>query len=206
MDTLTDAPVRPGRALPPDAVDVIRRIDRCRPGPLTHPVTPPSSPSGAFMTLTAEYDRLFIDKQSPAAYRAMSAVTGDVAATAEAAGLDRLLVELVNIRVSQLNGCGFCLDLHVRRAVKNGETPQRLAVLPAWRDVDLFSPTEQAALALAEAITTLPEHHERESERIRARKQLTADQFSAVSWIAITMNAFNRISIISGHPVRPRNT
>jgi AhpD family alkylhydroperoxidase len=122
------------------------------------------------VTLTAEYDRLFIDKQSPAAYRAMSAVTGEVAATAEAAGLDRLLVELVNIRVSQLNGCGFCLDLHVRRAVKNGETPQRLAVLPAWRDVDLFSPTEQAALALAEAITTLPEHHERERERIRARK------------------------------------
>jgi alkylhydroperoxidase family enzyme len=63
---------------------------------------------------------------------------------------------------------------------------------------------EQAALALAEAITKLPEHHDRERERTRARKQLTADQFSAVSWLAITMNAFNRISIISGHPVRPR--
>jgi AhpD family alkylhydroperoxidase len=156
------------------------------------------------MSLTAEYDRLFIDKQSPDAYRAMSSVAGEVAATAQAAGLDRLLVELVNIRVSQLNGCGFCLDLHVRQALKNGETPQRLAVLPGWRDVDLFSPMEQAALALAEAITTLPEHHERERERTRARKQLTADQFSAVSWVAITMNAFNRISIISGHPVRPR--
>jgi AhpD family alkylhydroperoxidase len=156
------------------------------------------------MSLTAEYDRLFIDKQSPNAYRSMSAVAGEVAATAQEAGLNPLLVELVNIRVSQLNGCGFCLDLHVRRAVKNGETPQRLAVLPAWRDVDLFSPTEQAALALAEAITKLPEHHDRERERARAREQLTADQFSAVSWIAITMNAFNRISIISGHPVRPR--
>jgi AhpD family alkylhydroperoxidase len=156
------------------------------------------------MSLTAEYDRLFIDKQSPAAYRSMSAVAGQVTATAQAAGLDRLLVELVNIRVSQLNGCGFCLDLHVREAVKNGETPQRLAVLPAWRDVDLFSPTEQAALALAEAITKLPEHHDRERERNRARTQLTPDQFSAVSWLAITMNAFNRISIISGHPVRPR--
>jgi AhpD family alkylhydroperoxidase len=156
------------------------------------------------MSLTAEYDRLFIDKQSPAAYRSMSAVAGEVTATAQAAGLDRLLVELVNIRISQLNGCGFCLDLHVREAVKNGETPQRLAVLPAWRDVDLFSPMEQAALALAEAITKLPEHHDRERERTRARQQLTADQFSAVSWIAITMNAFNRISIISGHPVRPR--
>jgi AhpD family alkylhydroperoxidase len=156
------------------------------------------------MSLTAEYDRLFIDKQSPTAYRSMSAVAGEVTATAQAAGLDRLLVELVNIRISQLNGCGFCLDLHVREAVKNGETPQRLAVLPAWRDVDLFSPMEQAALALAEAITKLPEHHDRERERTRARKQLTPDQFSAVSWLAITMNAFNRISIISGHPVRPR--
>jgi AhpD family alkylhydroperoxidase len=156
------------------------------------------------MSVTAEYDRLFIDKQSPAPYHSMSAVATEVAAAAQAAGLDRLLVELVNIRISQINGCGFCLDLHVRQAVKNGETPQRLAVLPAWRDVDLFSPTEQAALALAEAITTLPEHHERERERTRARKLLTADQFSAISWVAITMNAFNRISIISGHPVRPR--
>jgi AhpD family alkylhydroperoxidase len=157
------------------------------------------------VSITAEYDRLFIDKQSPDAYRTMSAVAAEVAATAQAAGLDRLLVELVNIRISQLNGCGFCLDLHVRRALEKGETPQRLAVLPAWRDVDLFSATEQAALALAETITVLPEAHDRERERSRARKQLTADQFSAVSWIAITMNAFNRISIISGHPVRPRS-
>ncbi len=156
------------------------------------------------MSLSPEYDRLFIDKQSPDVYRSMSAVAGEASATAEAAGLDRLLVELVNIRISQLNGCGFCLDLHVRIALKNGETPQRLAVLPAWRDVDLFSATEQAALALAETLTTLPDHHARERERVRARKALTDDQFSAVSWLAITMNAFNRVSIISGHPVRPR--
>lgn len=158
------------------------------------------------MSLSPEYDRLFIDKQSPDVYRSMSAVVGEVTSTAEAAGLDRLLVELVNIRVSQLNGCGFCLDLHVRRALKNGETPQRLAVLPAWRDVELFAPLEQAALALAETITMLPGQHERERERTRARAALTADQFSAVSWLAITMNAFNRISVISGHPVRPRPT
>ena len=71
--------------------------------------------------------------------------------------------------------------------MQNGETPQRLAVLPAWRDVGLFSPTEQAALALAEAITTLPDHHAKERERTRARKHLTPDQFSAVSWVAITI-------------------
>jgi AhpD family alkylhydroperoxidase len=156
------------------------------------------------VTLTAAYDRLFIDKQSPQAFRAMAAVAREVSATAAAAGLDPLLVELVNVRVSQVNGCGFCLDLHVRSAVQNGETPQRLAVLPAWREVDLFSQIERAALALAEAITNLPEHDLRERERTCARDVLSADQFSAVSWLAITMNAFNRISIISGHPVRPR--
>src|SRR3954462_12034995 len=104
------------------------------------------------MTLTSEYDRLFIDKQSPDAYGPMSAVGSAVAGTAKAAGLDQLLVELVNIRISQLNGCGFFLDLHLRQTVEYGWTPQRLAALPAWRDVNLFSPTEQAALALAEAI------------------------------------------------------
>ncbi len=156
------------------------------------------------MTFTAEYDRLFIDEQSPDVHRSMSAVAPAVTGTAEAAGWDQLLIELVDIRISQLNGCGFCLDLHVRRAVDNGETPQRLAVRPAWRDVDLFSPTEQAALALAEGITMLSGHHRRERERARAREQLTDDQFSAISWITITMNAFNRISVTSGHPVRPR--
>src|SRR3954463_5201103 len=105
------------------------------------------------MTLTSEYDRLFIDKQSPDAYGSMSAVASAVAGTVKAAGLDQLLVELVNIRISQLNGCGFVLGLRGRGAVKTGEAPQRLAVLPAWRDVNLFSPTERAALALAEAIT-----------------------------------------------------
>ena len=68
-------------------------------------------------------------------------------------------------------------------------------------DYAVGSPTR---LALAEAITILPEHAVRERERSCARDELTADQFSSVSWLAITMNAFNRISIISGHPVRPR--
>ncbi|WP_448618057.1 carboxymuconolactone decarboxylase family protein [Geodermatophilus sp. URMC 65] len=121
------------------------------------------------MTFTAEYDRLFIDEQSPDVHRSMSAVAPAVTGTAEAAGWDQLLVELVDIRISPLNGCGFCLDLHVRRAVDNGETPQRLAVRPAWRDVDLFSPTEQAALALAEGITMLPDHHTGARARPRAR-------------------------------------
>ena len=157
------------------------------------------------MSFAPRSDPLFLDKQTPDVYRSMTAMAAEVGKAAEAAGLDRLLVELVNIRVSQINGCAFCLDRHERRAAKNGETPQRLAVLPAWRHADLFSPVEQAALAVAETTTTLPGHRERQRELDRARQTLTDDQFSVVSWLAITMNAFNRTSIISRHPVRARS-
>ena len=88
---------------------------------------------------------------------------------------------------------------------QTGESPQRLAVLPAWRDTALFTDRERAALALAESITELPDQRSREHEEGYARRHLTADEFSAVSWLAITMNAFNRVSITSHHPVRARS-
>jgi AhpD family alkylhydroperoxidase len=106
------------------------------------------------------------------------------------------------VRISQLNGCAYCLDLHVKEAVEAGETHQRLAVLPAWRDTSLFTEKERAALALVETITELPGHNVQEHEEGFARKHLTEEEFSVVSWLAITMNAFNRISITSHHPVR----
>ena len=118
--------------------------------------------------------------------------------------MDRIIMELVNLRVSQLNGCAFCLDMHSRQAREAGETEQRLAVLPAWRDTDLFDETERAALGLAEVLTNLPGGEYREELFDKYRGQLTPEQFSVLSWAAIAMNAFNRVSIISGHPVRPR--
>ncbi|MGW0337759.1 carboxymuconolactone decarboxylase family protein, partial [Streptomyces sp. NPDC003011] len=81
--------------------------------------------------------RVFVDKQSPEAYRALNATAEAVRGVAAAAGLDRLLVELVNIRVSQINTCAYCLSLHTRAALRAGETTQRLGVLPAWRDGDV---------------------------------------------------------------------
>ncbi len=95
---------------------------------------------------TATLARVSIDKQTRPAYRAEVAVRDAVAQ----ARLDRTLVELVNIRVSQVNGCAYCLDVHTHDAPADGETPQRLAVLPAWRDTDLFTDLERAALTLAE--------------------------------------------------------
>ncbi len=146
--------------------------------------------------------RLYLDKADPAAWRALNGLGLKAKEAAEAAGLESRLIELLNIRISQINGCAFCLDLHVRDALDNGETFQRISVLPAWRDTGLFDEKERAALTLAEAITDISAGS-REHEGVMARKHLSDAEFSAVSWLAITMNAFNRVSIVSGHPVRP---
>lgn len=147
---------------------------------------------------------IFLDKEHPVIWRALNGLGLKVREAADEAGIERRTVELLYVRTSQLNGCAYCLDVHVRDAVKGGESPQRLSVLSAWRDTTLFTDKEQAALALAEAITDLPDHRSRQREEAFARQYLTAHEFSAVSWLAITMNAFNRVSITSHHPVHSR--
>ncbi|GAB1339433.1 carboxymuconolactone decarboxylase family protein [Streptomyces sp. E-15] len=146
--------------------------------------------------------RIYIDKQSPKAYHALVQTSEAVRATAAEAGLDRVLVELINLRVSQLNGCAYCLHVHTRAALRAGDTPQRLGVLAAWRDADLFTPAERAALALAEATTTAADGAAQDAAYAAARDVLTEDQIAAVVWVAVTINAFNRVSIMSRHPVR----
>ncbi|GGQ73166.1 alkyl hydroperoxide reductase AhpD [Streptomyces flaveolus] len=150
----------------------------------------------------SEDRRIFIDKQSPEPYQALVHTSEAVRAAAAAAGFDRLLVELVNLRVSQINGCAYCLDVHTRAALRAGETTQRLGVLAAWRETELFTPVERAALALAEATTRPADTAARDAAATAAREVLTDDQISAVIWVAVTINAFNRVSVMSRHPVR----
>lgn len=148
-------------------------------------------------------ERISIDKQTRPVYRAQVAVAVAVRDAVSKAGLDRKLTELVNIRVSQINGCAYCLDVHIRDALKAGERAQRLAVLPAWRDTDLFTDAERAALTIGELVTDLPSSYEQDCRYAEARKALKDEQLSAIIWVAIAMNSFNRISILSRHQVRP---
>lgn len=149
-----------------------------------------------------DHRSVFLDKEHPAAWRALNGLGLKAKEAAAEAGLDGTLIELLNVRISQINGCAYCLDMHVGDAVKNGESAQRLAVLSAWRDTTLFSEKERAALTLAEAITSISDARARDHDGAQARRHLSAEEFSAVSWLAITMNAFNRVSIVSQHPVR----
>ena len=113
------------------------------------------------------------------------------------------LVELLRIRVSQLNGCAFCLRLHTVDALAGGEDANRIAPLPAWRETSYFAEAERAALALVEAVTRLvdgPIPHQVEQDALRA---LGADGAAATAWVAIVMNAWNRIAVASSYPVAP---
>ncbi len=140
-----------------------------------------------------------LSKQHPTIYQGVIGLDKEVRAAAAEAGLDQKLVELVKIRVSQLNGCAFCLRMHTRDAIKAGETVDRLAVLAAWWESQYFTEQEQAALALAEEVTELPvpERHAWDNG------SLTDEQVSAISWLTIVMNAWNRIAVTSHYPVAP---
>ncbi|MEU6974215.1 carboxymuconolactone decarboxylase family protein [Kitasatospora aureofaciens] len=155
------------------------------------------------VTVVPAERRVFVDKQSPKAYKALLAAAEAARAVAAEAGLDRRLVELVNLRVSQINGCAYCLNVHTRAALREGETTQRLGVLPAWRDTELFTARERAALALAEATTDPSDAAAQQAAYAFARDALTEEEISAAIWVAIAINSFNRVSIMSKHPVRP---
>ena len=142
---------------------------------------------------------LYLDRQDPSVYQAMRAWADDIARVRQELGVDPKLVELINIRVSQINGCHFCLDVHSRRARAAGESDRRLTVLPAWRETDLFTEQERAALDFAEAITELPPYEERVAREHAARAVLGDELYAVVSWLAIAMSSFNRLSIISRH-------
>ena len=140
-----------------------------------------------------------LSKQHPAAYKQLASLNEQAETAVKEAGLDPLLAELVKIRISQINGCAFCLRMHTRDALAKGETTDRLAVVAAWWESQYFTAQERAALALAEQVTrlTVPESDAWDDG------SMTAEQASAVSWLAIVMNAWNRVAITSHYPVAP---
>ncbi|MCE7010436.1 carboxymuconolactone decarboxylase family protein [Kibdelosporangium philippinense] len=119
------------------------------------------------------------------------------------AGVDQLLLELIKIRASQLNGCAYCLDMHTRDSIKHGENTRRLFVLDAWRETDLFTEEERVALELTEVMTRLADTREVSDELYqRAMKVFNEAQYQAVIWLTVVINSFNRVNV-PGRPNLP---
>lgn len=103
--------------------------------------------------------------------------------------------DLVAIRASQLNGCAFCLDMHVKQARMHGEQELRIYHLPTWRESTLFIPRERAALAWTEVLTKLPEHGVDDELYERVRTQLSEKEISDLTFVVATINAWNRLNV-----------
>lgn len=142
----------------------------------------------------------YIDKFYPTVYKKLLAVSAEMRKIYPEVDLPLSLIELVNVRVSQINGCGTCLSMHVPQAVKAGVPQWQLDVLAAWRMVPDFTDQERAALELAESLTLLQEGKGHDAALI-ACETLAEEQVAALEWTISVINAFNRVSIASGHPL-----
>jgi AhpD family alkylhydroperoxidase len=135
--------------------------------------------------------RLDALKISPAAFKAMAGLQTYV----DQSGLERPLLELIKIRVSQINGCAFCLAMHTTDARKLGESDERMQLLNAWREAPVFSERERAALAWAEAVTLITEGHVPDAVYEQARRHFSEKALVDLTAAAVAINSWNRIAI-----------
>ncbi|MBL7255913.1 carboxymuconolactone decarboxylase family protein [Paractinoplanes lichenicola] len=144
--------------------------------------------------------RLDLRTAAPTATKALYAADQAVLASP----LDPALRELVKLRISQINHCVHCIDLHSHDALKLGDSLDRLLQLTAWRESALFTPAERAALDYAEAATTLTEHGVSDEIWAGVRAALSDEELGALVVQVALMNAFNRFGVPLQMPAQPR--
>ena len=125
---------------------------------------------------------------------AMKALYG-IAIYLEKSAVEKPLLNLLYFRVSQINGCAFCLDMHSKDLRAIGETEQRLYLLDAWRETPFYSDRERAALAWAEAVTKINGADVPDDVYEAARKQFSEAELIDLTLAVITINSYNRINI-----------
>jgi AhpD family alkylhydroperoxidase len=113
----------------------------------------------------------------------------------QSCGLDHRLIALVRTRVSQMNGCAYCLHMHTEEARKLGESEVRLHLLDAWRESKLYSERERAALEWAESLTTIATSRAPDDVYDRVRRQFSEKELAELSIVIAMINAWNRLAI-----------
>ncbi|MGH7667918.1 MAG: carboxymuconolactone decarboxylase family protein [Gemmatimonadaceae bacterium] len=118
-----------------------------------------------------------------------------------ASGLDPKLLHLLRTRASQLNGCGYCIDMHTKDARAAGETEQRLYALSAWRETPFFTDKERAALAWTEAVTLLSQGPVSDAVYAEARRHFSEKELVDLNMAVIAINGWNRLAVPFHTPV-----
>ncbi|WP_314778149.1 carboxymuconolactone decarboxylase family protein [Cardiobacterium hominis] len=137
--------------------------------------------------------RLHYSQYATATYQALLALEASLK-------LDNLLKDLIKIRVSQINGCVFCVDMHVKEAKLHGERELRLYHLPVWRESALFSDKERAALQWAETLTRLADHPVSDADYAAVRAHFDEEELVALTHVINTINTWNRLNAAFATP------
>jgi AhpD family alkylhydroperoxidase len=135
--------------------------------------------------------RLEYDKAASDGVKALSGLESYV----HRCGLEPVLLELVKLRASQINGCAYCIDMHTKDARARGETEQRLYALTAWRETPFFSDRERAALAWAEAVTEVAHTHVPDEVYELALRHLGEKELVDLTLAVVAVNGWNRLAI-----------
>ncbi|WP_306116012.1 MULTISPECIES: carboxymuconolactone decarboxylase family protein [unclassified Roseovarius] len=135
--------------------------------------------------------RFNVVKDTPHLYEALMELNAAVAGS-EA---DARLVHLVKIRISQINGCAFCVDMHIKEALQHGIDQTLLNLLPVWRETTQFDTRERAALSWAEALTMLPGSHGSDDAYDEVHAEFSEQELAALTVAIGTMNLWNRIGV-----------
>ena len=128
---------------------------------------------------------------APAGIKALGSVYGYIVQS----GLPRPLVNLVYLRVSQINGCAYCLDMHWKDLQAEGEKEQRMYSLDAWRETPYYSDRERAALAWAEAVTNITDGHVPDEVYEQTRQHFSEQELADLTLAIAAINVWNRLSI-----------
>ena len=140
--------------------------------------------------------RIDVQRVSPAARQAMMGLQGYV----NACGLERSLLLLVQLRASEINGCAFCIAMHATEARAADERQERLDLLSAWREADIFTAREQAALAWTEAVTLVATDHVPDAVYNEARQHFSEKELTDLTMAIIAINGWNRLNVAFRRP------
>ena len=135
--------------------------------------------------------RISYAQHSPALFEKFRAFSNAI----KEAGIEQQILDLVNLRASQLNGCGFCLDMHVKQAKLHGERELRLHHLSIWRESPLFSARERAALTWTEVLTRLPEDGVPDQTYEQVRAHFSEKELTDLTFLVMAINAWNRVNV-----------
>lgn len=135
--------------------------------------------------------RINIQQLEPQAYEIMFGLENYL----QNSKLSKTHLELIKIRASQLNGCAFCIDMHTKEALKNGENARRIFLLNAWKETELFSEEEKVILAITEEITLIHLHGLSTNTYQQAEKLFDKNYLAQIIMAVVTINAWYRISI-----------